>query len=351
MSVIRHRRRNMILSGLMGLIIGVMAMTATAYGFRYKAAEVLNLGHTVIEEAPIAQLVPLMVAARPIAQGAIIEIEDIKEIDVGVETSVTRDFATAEEIIGQMAVLDIDINLPLTRPMFFQSTVAHQQDRIFEMGFVELPYNLSERDVIDVRIAFPTGQEYVVLSKKQVVAYHRQSDNIHEGLLSLAINEKEALSMSSALVDKFLIEGTRIYTVKYVMPEVQERATADYPVNPYVQTLLKTSPNIKDLKDLENSLAERQALDKALSETAHLDLFEGIDMSTPAMAARTEGLVNPVAAELGDKKPEAMNQEEGLEGLNEAVPTTTEVQRPTVSKPAPHNNEVAPVTPAPGIGF
>ena len=52
--------------------------------------------------------------------------------------------------------------------MLFENGVTPRDLRNQEFSYVSLPSKLKKDDVVDVRINFRTGQDYIVLGKKKV---------------------------------------------------------------------------------------------------------------------------------------------------------------------------------------
>lgn len=290
MSIIRQRRKNLIISGLLGFLLGAVMLVLLGYVYRQPIGNYLAVTPSKHVELPV--LVPAIVASKPIAKGTVMTEEHVMAIMVPEENSVTEHFGDALQLVGKTAAIDIDENMPLTNPMFAEGDLISNGQRLYEVSFIELPYHLSSEDLVDIRIAFPTGQEYVVLSKKQVKGFERQTDSIHSGLLSLALEEEEALRLSSALVDCFIAEGTRVYMVKYVDGEHQAAAVVNYPVNEHVRQLIKENPNILEIPDLVEAIEARESLKTALSAIIDENnkIAYRVNMTVPGMTYdRSEG--------------------------------------------------------------
>lgn len=285
MSIIRQRRKNLMLSGFLGFMLASLILTVVGFVFRQAIAEKLELTPVVEVEEPV--MLPSIVAARPIEKGSVLDANDVMTIMVNERCKVTDHFRDVSELIGKKTVINIDPNMPLTKALFIEDALIQKDLRLYEVSFVELPYTLAVGDAIDIRIAFPTGQEYVVLSKKLIEGFERRVNNVHQGLLNLALEEEEALRMSSALVDSYIAEGARIYMVKYVNPDQQEAAKVTYPVNGHVLQLLQENPNILESPDIGLILQARGILNSALVtllDENDLPIYK-VDMSTPGMTA------------------------------------------------------------------
>lgn len=297
MSIIRQRRKNLIISGVLGFLIGAFILTACAYLYRVPLATWLQL--TPASQVIVPELLPALVAAKPIEKGSILGMEDIRRILVEPSGKVVDHFADVTELVGKKTAIDIDTNVPFTQPMFVEDHLVQKDLRIYEVSSVELPYHLSEGDIVDIRIAFPTGQEYVVLSKKEVKGFERKIQNIHNGLLSLALEEEEALRMSSAMVDMFIAEGTRVYMAKYMDPDNQSAAVVNYPVNERVRQLILLNPNILGTPDMEEMYQSRGRLNAALADLLgdYDQPVVVVDMTTPIMVPGDEELRESISSE------------------------------------------------------
>lgn len=125
----------------------------------------------------------------------------------------------------------------------------NKTQREVEYNMVTLPSELADEDTIDVRVSFPNGQDFVVLSKKTV----KKAD---ASTIWLKVNEDEILKMNSAIVESYLIEGAKLYAVNYSKPGLQPQINTTYPVNAEVARLLGNNPNIpQKIKSELNSAA------------------------------------------------------------------------------------------------
>ncbi|MCX7920452.1 MAG: hypothetical protein N3B21_00295 [Clostridia bacterium] len=77
------------------------------------------------------------------------------------------------------------------------------------------------------------------MSKKKI-----RNINLAENTIWCWLNEKEMLTVSSAIVDAYLHKGTKLYTVTYIEPNAQKDSIPTYPSNLDVQRLIESDPNI-----------------------------------------------------------------------------------------------------------
>ncbi len=122
-----------------------------------------------------------------------------------------------------------------------------------EYNMIVLPMDLATGDYIDIRIMLPSGQDYIIVSKKEVevpnIGGVDSSDTIWVNL-----SEDEILHMSCAIIDAYQIKGSKIYATKYTEAGMQNAATPTYPANKSTIDLLQSDPNI-----LEKAMNEIQS--------------------------------------------------------------------------------------------
>ena len=97
----------------------------------------------------------------------------------------------------------IDAATPLTKDI-----------RIQQYNMFVLQKGLEVGDYIDVRFILPTGEDYIVASRKRVI-------DVSERTVWLAMSEQETLTMSCAIYESYLIKGSALYTTVYVDPGLQ----------------------------------------------------------------------------------------------------------------------------------
>lgn len=109
--------------------------------------------------------------------------------------------------------------------------------RVQEFNMIVLPSQLVNGDYIDIRLSMPNGQDYIVLSKKQVLGTEATS-------VWLKLSEDEILTLNNAIVEAYTITGSKLYAIQYVEPGLQSQATATYTVSQAVLNLISSNPNV-----------------------------------------------------------------------------------------------------------
>lgn len=120
--------------------------------------------------------------------------------------------------------------------------------RLVEYNMLTLPTQLKNGDYIDIRFMLPTGEDYIVISKKYV-------EQTTATTVWLKLTEEEILTMSSAIVDLYITEGSALKAFIYTDPGVQEAAVRTYPVRDHVLNLINSDKNI--VEEARVALAER----------------------------------------------------------------------------------------------
>lgn len=123
-----------------------------------------------------------------------------------------------------------------------------------EFNTFVLPMDLKTGDYIDVRLMLPNGQNYIVISKKEVeipnISGVDSTDTIWMNL-----SEDEILTVSSAIVDAYRMKGSKLYVDRYTEAGIQKAATPTYVVTNETAALLNSDPNI--LEKAKEALIER----------------------------------------------------------------------------------------------
>ncbi|WP_054955807.1 SAF domain-containing protein [Paenibacillus dakarensis] len=267
MPILRQRSKKLLYAGLAGA--GVMSLVLSS-GFYYLQSERSN--RQALETEQYQQHIQSLEAAqldemesmksawvplRDIPAGHFIESGDLQEVRLPVNVSPDNLPAHIEEVTGKGVKIELRKGTPITLGMLFAEEATPRDLRNREMKSIWLPSNLKKDDVVDIRIQFPTGQDYIVLSKKRI-------DKLSSPAFWTTLNEQEILLFSSAMVDAYLHEAS-IYALTYVEPELQERAVPNYPPNHEVIKLIKNDPNIVKKAESQLEASIRTLLDQDLS--------------------------------------------------------------------------------------
>lgn len=205
----------------------------------------------------------VLVLARDVPSGTTLQAGDIKIAafpSVQVSSQTLRE---QQEAIGKMVKIDLPQNMPLSGSMLVEDKPLTDDMRVQEFNVIQLPTRLQKGQYVDVRINFPTGEDFIVLSKKKV-------QDVAGTVVWYEMNESEILNASSAIIDAFL-QGAKLYALPYVEPGMQQAAVANYPANPKVLDLIAHDPNILEKAKTELARQLRARLDQNLAAMSEAD--------------------------------------------------------------------------------
>ena len=175
-------------------------------------------------------------------------------------TSLPRSSYITSEQIGATALVDIPAGTPIMANMVEALTIT-TDTREFEITAVNLMVDQQENDIVDIRLAFPNGEDYLVLPKKQIKN------------LSLAyadfwtyMTENEILTYRSAVCDAYQTTGAYFYAVRYVESNLQDGATANYLVRSETIDLMRSDPNLYATAEQTMNASARLALEVRLGQ-------------------------------------------------------------------------------------
>ena len=158
-----------------------------------------------------------------------------------------------------IAKVGLKANTVITSSLIARSDEINTNDvREQEYNMLALPTDLADGDYVDVRFMLPNGQDFIVLSKK-LVTIPLINGEYSPDIIKLNLSEDETLSMSSAIVEAYRMEASKLYVTKYAEAGLQSAATPTYMVNAEVANLIEANPNI--VKDALNALRSRYNTD------------------------------------------------------------------------------------------
>lgn len=191
-----------------------------------------------------ANMKKVYVVSRDIKSGESISTSDLKTITV-TKDAIPSNVADIANITEEtIAKIELKSGMILTSNMLDETNTQTTNDlRIQEYNTVELPTQIENDDYIDIRLRLPNGTDYIVVSKKKVeIPQINGTDSLNTIRINVA--EQEILLMSNAIVESYLVPGSKLYVTKYTEPGMQESATPTYLPSSEVITLMNTDPNI-----------------------------------------------------------------------------------------------------------
>lgn len=107
-----------------------------------------------------------------------------------------------------VATTDISKGTIITLSMLEKNPQISESYRLVEYNMITLPSELSDGQYIDIRITLPNASDYVVISKKKV-------EKCNSTTIWMNLTEKDMLTLNCAIIESYMMTGTRIYAVLY----------------------------------------------------------------------------------------------------------------------------------------
>ena len=170
---------------------------------------------------------------------AIINFDDFYEI---LEDGTTKE----KKVFAKISMSSGTIVTP--NMLYEEDKKIEDSERVQEYNMIILPSDLKIDDFIDIRLEIPTGQNYIVVSKKQVKQCNLDT-------VWLNMTEAEMVTLGNAIVEAYKITGAKLYATKYVEAGMQGAATPTYAVSKQVLALINKNPNITE--EARNALWNR----------------------------------------------------------------------------------------------
>ncbi len=173
----------------------------------------------------------------------------------------TQDYYMTEADIGMVSLIDITGGTQILKGMLTENNMEVNMREV-EYNTFYINSNMKDNDFIDLRIQFPNGEDYIVLSKKSIKNLTLETNNCF-----LWLTEEEILNMSGAVVDAYLYSGTKLYTTKYIEPNLQDASIITYQPSLASLILMEQDENIVNRASKEINKRLRKELENRLATT------------------------------------------------------------------------------------
>lgn len=235
-------KRNSILTGLtIGLVIGLV-LCGVMYFVLTQSSTTNNTKGTTIAAC---------VLNKEIKSGTAITENDV--ISTMVSSANAPTDATTQ-VVGGIAKIDLSAGTIIGTSMLNTSSETTTNDlREQEYNMIVLPTNLAVGDFIDIRLQLPNGGDYIVISKKKVI-------NCNSTTVWLNMYEEEIELMSNAIIEYYIMAGSKLYATTYTDPGIQVASTGTYVPNSTVSSLISANPNVKSFINSDRYSEELKAI-------------------------------------------------------------------------------------------
>lgn len=204
------------------------------------------------------------VATKTIASGEVIQKDMV--IKKTVYSSQQANHYITDKEIGKTSLVSIPVGTQILKTMVTDYNVS-ASSREMEYQVISVNSNITKNDTVDVRIFYPDGESYVVLSKKEIKAYTPETVSVF-----LWLEEDELLRMSAAIVDASLYSGAKLYVTKYIEPNIQEASVITYIPSLSTLSLIEDDPNIIKRSSQKLNKEIRKALENRLADSLATDV-------------------------------------------------------------------------------
>lgn len=262
---------------IVGIVLGLVAGCALTFfltnshytkELENQAARMAALEATLQDIGDIGTCYTVRTEVKPGTQLT----EDLLEPQSIPMSFITEDFCELSDIIGTPTYTDengkehpatgyyaktyITPGTPITKSLVMVEPIVDSLREI-DLTANRWPIGLTEGDYVDLRLTYPYGEDFLVLSHKRVMSISEQTLKMH-------LTEEEQHIYGAALVDYYLgeQEGTDLYFTKYVEPGVQQPATTYYSIPANIAAICQLDPNIKDKAETSVKETLRNAQEK-----------------------------------------------------------------------------------------
>lgn len=194
---------------------------------------------------------------KDVEAGCILEAGDIKEVMVVNEKQDIKPI-TSRACIGKQTKIPLKKGTVLCEEILCEENALLENVRKIAYSYIKNADKLRKGDLIDIRISFPNGADFILLSQKEILSV-KAEEGTSDYELWLALTEEEILRMSSGVVDAYLFDGAYIYATVY-LNQMQEKSIVNYPVNEVVEELIKKDPNIIEIAQNQKTLELRSKI-------------------------------------------------------------------------------------------
>lgn len=204
---------------------------------------------------------------RDISAGEVIGMDDVETLSVLDAEDKALFFDAGDLNENKVALVNIPAGVHLQKFMVNQQGDVGDLREV-QYGAISVTDNVSVNDVVDVRLSFPNGEDYIVLSQKEMKSGKQEGGS---GCF-LWLSEEEILLMSAAMVDAYLYSGSSIYTTKYIAPTIQEASVVNYTPSVHIIDLIYNDPNIVQEASTYLSIKVRKELENRLADSLDMDV-------------------------------------------------------------------------------
>ncbi|GGA04934.1 hypothetical protein GCM10008018_58530 [Paenibacillus marchantiophytorum] len=333
----KSRRRQTILkySIYVGIIVTVATSSVGFASYRFYNAKLIkersNFQQQLLEEKEKLKIyesknrVGWVLLTDKKAGETILEA-DVKKQELPDYFTPTNLVLKKEDVVGKTIKINALTSSAITVEMVYASGPLAADVRKEETEYIKLPLRAEKgQTTVDIRVVFPNGEDYVVISKKKLNDF-----DLDKQQAFFTDNEEEALMLQSALVDAY-INNAELYMKAYVEPEMQAAPIANYLPNLDVISLLKSDPMIVDRAKWGLVDRLRKSLDDRLKE-----IEEAKKVRVGADAPQNSGVIKRKKPDGATAATPTDQQQKPVQGGVNSI--ANQSNNPTIQQPGTTNN-------------
>ena len=154
-------------------------------------------------------------------EGDVITASDLLLVDIKGESAPIDSFSGDKwSIVGRRVRINAEAKTIVTESMLMDEVDKDPtiSERLQEFNMLLLPSDLVEGDYVDIRITMPDGENYIVVSGKEV---KKLGTAIESNTIFLQLDEEEIVRTTAAIIESYMSDGIKVYVTKYVDPSSQ----------------------------------------------------------------------------------------------------------------------------------
>lgn len=281
MNPMQRKVRN---SFLFGFLIAVV-IAALIVGLLFMKIKKLNEDMVKMQQKEQLAMKTVYVVSESVKKGEKISTFSTSSVpaqmvpDNAITASNISDYQSEDESENSdssavVAKVDLSPNVILTTDMIEKAKEASTY-RMVEYNMISLPSLLKEGDYIDIRIAYPAATDFVVLSKIKV-------ESCNSTTIWLKVSESQMLTLNCAIVESYIIDGTKLYATQYAN-EAQSELNSTYIPNNNVIALIENNGTKAENDEISNLgkngtvVSAREYIDKILEQYSSDDQTDKVN--------------------------------------------------------------------------
>lgn len=197
----------------------------------------------------IGQMTVVYEVNSPVRSGSEILDSDLREVSIPVSALEATSITDKSQLVGKCYKIAINRGTILTQDLIMEEFNTSLERYQLDIPVSYFPVGLFQGDYIDIRMALPNGEIYIVMEHKKVQMLQEESK-----VLTVNVSEEESWVWQAALADiaTYGQSGAVLYITKYLNPGLDTNVASYYPVQEEMSDLISINPNIEDASRLLN---------------------------------------------------------------------------------------------------